>query len=85
MMTAFQIKKAALTFAVFAFCLLAIGSWLNGARVFVSFVRGIEAFCVFGLLSYGFGYFFLLKETKGLGSGSRKKKKQKGINLDQTA
>ena len=84
MMTEFQLKKAALSFALFAFCLLTLGSWLSGARVVISFFRGVEAFCVFGLLAYGFGYVFLLKRRKGLGGESKKGEKKKGINLDQT-
>jgi len=85
MMTEFQLKKAALCFAVLAFCLLALGSWLSGARILISFFRGVEAFCVFGLLAYGLGYVFLLKKGKGRDGKSKKRKKKKGVHLDQTA
>ncbi len=85
MMTEFQLKKMALTLAVFAFCLLTFGSWLNGARIVTSFVRGVEGFCIFGLLFYVFGSLFFVKRNNLLAGKKKRKKKQKGVNLDQTA
>ncbi len=54
-MTEINIKKVALLFALFAFILLALGSWVQGARIVTAFIRGIEGFAIFGLLAWGVG------------------------------
>lgn len=84
-MTELMIRKMALAFALFSFGLVAIGSFLFGARMLSSLVRGTEAAAVFGSLAWGLGLFMEEKEGEGPGSADDGKAPQKGTNLDQTA
>ena len=80
-MSRMSIKKFSVAAGLFAFTLLFFGSWIYGARIFSSFVRGLEGFAIFGLLTWlilqGWA---ALKPKEPLEEG-----KGKGINLDQTA
>ena len=75
-----SIKKFSVVAGLLWFTLIFFGSWLFGARVFSSFIRGVEGFAIFGLLTWlilcGWA---ALKSEESLGGG-----KDKGINLDQT-
>ncbi|CAI2717985.1 hypothetical protein [Nitrospina watsonii] len=81
MMTPFQARKGALVFAVFAFTLLTAGSLFMGARLWVAMVRGIEGFCLFGVLAWGIGALFA---TRNESAEQKAENKKKGQNLDQT-
>ncbi len=76
-----SIKKISVVAGLFAFTLIFFGSWVYGARLFSSFIRGLEGFAVFGLLTWLIlrGW-TAMKSEERLGGG-----KDKGINLDQTA
>ncbi|MGP0565160.1 MULTISPECIES: hypothetical protein [unclassified Nitrospina] len=82
MMTPFQAKKAALVFALFAFILLSLGSWISGARVLAAVVRGVEGFFVFGGLAWAVCALVSTHEPQE--KKKKKKRPQKGRNLDQT-
>ncbi len=75
------IKKFSVVAGLFSFTLIFFGSWIYEARIFSSFVRGLEGFAIFGLLTWlilrGWA---ALKSKERLGEG-----KDKGVNLDQTA
>ena len=53
-------------FALFSFGVLALGSLLNGARLFTAFIRGIESGVTFGVLAWLLCS-FLFEETEGEG------------------
>ncbi len=55
------IKKIAVAFGLFALSLVSLGSWLNGARISTSFIRGIESFLVMGFLAWGVGKLILAR------------------------
>lgn len=59
-----------------SFTLIFFGSWFYGARVFSSFIRGVEGFAIFGLLTW-----LILRGWIALNS---EEDKDKGVNLDQT-
>jgi len=71
-----SIKKYSVVAGLLSFTLIFFGSWLYGARVFSSFVRGVEGFAVFGLLTW-----LILRGWVALNS---EEDKDKGVNLDQT-
>jgi hypothetical protein len=76
-----SIKKFSVVAGLLSFTLIFFGSWFYGARIVSSFIRGVEGFALFGLLTWlilrGWS---ALKSEESLGGG-----KDKGINLDQTA
>jgi len=76
-----SIKKFSVVAGLLSFALIFFGSWFYGARVFASFLRGLEGFAIFSLLTWlilrGWA---ALKSEEHLGGG-----KDKGVNLDQTA
>jgi len=76
-----SIKKFSVVAGLLSFTLIFFGSWLYGARVSASFIRGVEGFVVFGLLTWlilrGWA---ALKSEEHLEGG-----KDKGVHLDQTA
>ena len=76
-----SIKKISVVVGLISFTLIFFGSWLYGARILSSFIRGVEGFALFGLLTWlilrGWS---ALKSEESLGGG-----KDKGVNLDQTA
>lgn len=78
-MSSTTIKKVALGFALLAFGILTFGSAIAGARPFTSFLRGIEAAVVFGLLAWSMGYILTEREEekdfeKSLAAPDEKKK-----------
>ena len=72
------IKKISVAAGLFSFTLIFFGSWIFGARIVSSFLRGLEGFVLFGLLTW-----LILQGCAAL----RPKDPEggKGINLDQTA
>ncbi|MCF8720299.1 hypothetical protein [Nitrospina gracilis] len=82
MMTPFQARKAALVFAVFAFIILSIGSWVSGARVWAAVLRGIEGFLLFG--AFAWAVCSLLATSEPQDKKKKRKNSKKGQNLDQT-
>jgi len=81
-MNSLTLKKMATGFALLSFGILAVGSLLTGARLFTSFVRGIEAGVIFGLLAWGLGS-FLVEEEEGLEADAEAPDdEQKGQNLE---
>ncbi len=80
-MSQMSIKKFSVAAGLFAFALLFFGSWIYGARIFSSFIRGLEGFAIFGLLTW-----LILQGWAALKSKENPEEdKGKGINLDQTA
>ena len=76
-----SIKKFSVVAGLFSFTLIFFGSWIYEARIFSSFVRGVEGFAIFGLLTWLIlSGWTALKPKERIGEG-----KDKGINLDQTA
>lgn len=77
-----SIKKFSVVAGLFSFTFIFFGSWIYEARVSSSFIRGLEGFVIFGLLTWlvlrGWA---ALKPEERLGGGNDKK----GVNLDQTA
>jgi hypothetical protein len=71
-----SIKKYSVVAGLLSFTLIFFGSWLYGARIFSSFVRGVEGFAIFGLLVW-----LILRGWLVLNS---EEDKDKGVNLDQT-
>ena len=71
-----SIKKYSVVAGLLSFTLISFGSWLYGARVFSSFVRGVEGFAIFSLLTW-----LILRGWIALNS---EEDKDKGVNLDQT-
>jgi hypothetical protein len=71
-----SIKKYSVVAGLLSFTLIFFGSWLYGARVFSSFVRGVEGFAIFSLLTW-----LILRGWIALNS---EEDKDKGVNLDQT-
>jgi hypothetical protein len=76
-----SIKKFSVVAGLLSFTLIFFGSWFYEARVFASFIRGVEGFAIFGLLTWlVLRGWIALKSEERLGEG-----KDKGVNLDQTA
>ena len=76
-----SIKKFSVVAGLLSFTLIFFGSWLYGARIFSSFIRGVEGFALFSLLTW-----LILRGWSALKSEeSLEGNKNKGINLDQTA
>lgn len=77
-----SIKKFSVVAGLISFTLIFFGSWIYQARIISSFVRGLEGFAIFGLLTWlilrGWA---AIKPEERLGGGRDKK----GVNLDQTA
>lgn len=77
-----SIKKFSVVAGLFSFTFIFFGSWIYEARISSSFIRGLEGFAIFGLLTWlvlrGWA---ALKPEERLGGGNDKK----GVNLDQTA
>lgn len=77
-----SIKKFSVAAGLFSFTLIFFGSWIYGARILSSFLRGLEGFAIFGLLTWlvlrGWA---AMKSEERLEGGDDKK----GVNLDQTA
>ncbi len=71
-----SIKKYSVVAGLLSFTLIFFGSWFYGARVFSSFVRGVEGFAIFSLLTW-----LILRGWIALNS---EEDKDKGVNLDQT-
>jgi hypothetical protein len=71
-----SIKKFSVVVGLLSFTLIFFGSWFYGARIFSSFVRGVEGFAVFSLLVW-----LILRGWIALNS---EEDKDKGVNLDQT-
>ena len=71
-----SIKKYSVVAGLLSFTLIFFGSWLYGARIFSSFVRGVEGFAIFSLLTW-----LILRGWIALNS---EEDKDKGVNLDQT-
>jgi len=71
-----SIKKISVMAGLLSFTLIFFGSWFYGARVFSSFIRGVEGFAIFGLLTW-----LILRGWIALNS---EEDKDKGVNLDQT-
>ena len=71
-----SIKKFSVLAGLLSFTLIFFGSWFYGARVFSSFIRGVEGFAIFGLLTW-----LILRGWIALNS---EEDKDKGVNLDQT-
>ncbi|MDH5789596.1 MAG: hypothetical protein OEZ27_03295 [Nitrospinota bacterium] len=71
-----SIKKYSVVVGLLSFTLIFFGSLLYGARIFSSFVRGVEGFAIFGLLAW-----LILRGWLALNS---EEDKDKGVNLDQT-
>ncbi|MDH5458762.1 MAG: hypothetical protein OEY26_08615 [Nitrospinota bacterium] len=71
-----SIKKYSVVAGLLSFTLIFFGSLLYGARIFSSFVRGVEGFAIFGLLAW-----LILRGWLALNS---EEDKDKGVNLDQT-
>lgn len=49
------INKIAVAVGLFSLALVFLGSWLYGARLGTSFIRGIESFLVLGFLAWCVG------------------------------
>jgi len=77
------IKKIAVAFGLFSLILVFMGSWLNGARVSTSFIRGIESFLVFGFLAWGVGR-VILPRFLNQQEPPQETKPRKGEQLNQT-
>lgn len=76
-----SIKKFSVVAGLLSFTLISFGSWFYGARVISSFIRGVEGFAIFGLLTW-----LILRGWSTLQSEeSLGESENKGINLDQTA
>jgi len=76
-----SIKKFSVVAGLLSFTLIFFGSWLYGARVSASFIRGVEGFVIFGLLTW-----LILRGWAALKSEERLEGgKDKGVHLDQTA
>jgi hypothetical protein len=80
-MSRISIKKFSVVAGLLSFTLVFFGSWIYGARIFSSLIRGVEGFAIFGLLTWLIlrGWAAMKPEDR-LGGG-----KAKGVNLDQTA
>ena len=78
------IKKIAVAFGLFALTLVALGSWLNGARVSTSFIRGIESFLVMGFLAWGVGKLILDRYLDQIEPPQEESKPVKGEQLNQS-
>jgi len=80
-MSGISIKKFSVVAGLLSFTLIFFGSWIYGARIFSSLIRGVEGFAIFGLLTWLIlrGWTAMKSEDR-LGGG-----KAKGVNLDQTA
>lgn len=77
------IKKISVAAGLFAFTLIFFGSWIYEARIWSSFIRGLEGFALFSLLAW-----LVLRAWAALNSEESPEKdpnKDKGVNLDQTA
>ncbi len=78
-----SIKKLSVAAGLFSFTLIFFGSWIYEARIWSAFIRGLEGFAIFGLLTWlvlkGWA---AMKPDERLGGGNDK---DKGVNLDQTA
>ena len=80
-MSRMLIKKISVVAGLLSFTLIFFGSWINEARIFSSFFRGVEGFAIFSLLTWLILRGWTAKDSKErLG-----KSKDKGVNLDQTA
>ena len=76
-----SIKKFSVVAGLLSFTLIFFGSWLYGARISASFIRGVEGFVIFGLLTW-----LILRGWAALKSEERLEGgKDKGVHLDQTA
>jgi hypothetical protein len=51
-------RKIAGGFAIVAFGILTIGSWLHGATAATAVVRGVEGAVIFGTVAWGLGSMF---------------------------
>lgn len=82
-MNAATVKKLALAFSLLSFTILMVGSLLNGARILSSFIRGIEAGLLFGLLAWGLGS-MLVDKPEPIIVMQDEEEKDKGTELDKT-
>jgi len=78
-MSRISIKKYSVAAGLFSFTLIFFGSWVYNARIISSFIRGVEGFLIFGLLTW-----LVLRGWSGMNSKDRQEE-SKGVNLDQTA
>jgi len=84
-MSSLTTRKIAAGFALLAFAVLTFGSLLNGARAVTSFVRGVEAGLVFGLLAWGLSSLMLKEEEDMEENVEIPDNKPKGQNLEEVA
>lgn len=83
-MSSTTIKKIAVGFSLLAFAVLTFGSLLSGARILTSFVRGIEAAVVFGLLAWGLSAMAVAeREEMEPETPAEPDEKDKGKNLSE--
>lgn len=76
-----SINKFSVVAGLLSFTLIFFGSWVNEARILSSFIRGVEGFAIFGLLTW-----LILRGWAAMNSKERLgESKDKGVNLDQTA
>ena len=77
------IKKIAVATGLLSLAFMFFGSLIYEARLWTAFVRGIEGFAVFGLLTWLVlrAWAALQREQEPGEDGD----KNKGVNLDQTA
>ena len=80
-MNRLTIKKLSVVAGLFAFTLIFFGSLIYEARIFSSFLRGLEGFAIFGVLAWSVLRGWVAITSKE----SLEEVKGKGINLDQTA
>ena len=78
-MSRISIKKYSVAAGLFSFTLIFFGSWIYDARIFSSFIRGVEGFVIFGLLTW-----LVLRGWSAMKPKDRLEE-SKGVNLDQTA
>ena len=78
-----SIKKHSAAAGLFSFTLVFFGSWIYEVRIWSAFIRGLEGFAIFGLLTWlVLRGWVALNSVDSLGKNNNK---DKGVNLDQTA
>lgn len=82
-MNEIDIKKIAAGYGVMAFGFVAVGSLLAGATVPTIFIRGVEAFAIFGMLAWAIAGWVVSRNNHS--TAEDEQQRSKGEHLDETA